>query len=345
MRSWKLHHVVCTHAHRLIVWFARSNSDVKLKSGSRRPRHHSPPARLQPGRHPPPPLTPVFATRNHAFNRYPSLIFREHEKLGSVFRLVTKDTDREDELLFPLSALTPPPPPGRSHLPPTWASSLPEVRVSTAEAVALPELVRSGALTPGQGAAAVEMFREEDPVVFAACRVAGAAAAAAASGGSGGIGGGGSLGDGGGGSRNRGWSNEAKNSFASMLKLVLYARDGERGGVVEQARGESDGFDLGMVAGRGEGSNGGDEEGVWGRAERFLGGDDSYARPEVGARGEEEETKSRDSLQVPETFQLDTIALADVALVTGKVKKTFFCSCLVCCFDSCVDRGSCRRRG
>lgn len=214
--------------------------------------------------------------------------------------------------------------------------------MSTAEAVVLPELVRSGALTPGQGAAAVEMIREEDPVVFAACRVAGAAAAtaaaaaaatpaaaaaataaaaAAAVGGSSG-GGGRSVAGGGGGSGTRGWSDEAKSSFASMLKLVLYGR--ERGGGVGQANG---GLGLGvMVAGcrgrqRGESAagGGGEEEAVWGRAERLLGGDELCGRREPGGGGEEE--TCRDSVRVPETFQSDTIALADVALVTGKVKS------------------------
>lgn len=247
-----------------------------------------------------------------------------------MFRLVTKDAGREDELLFPISALTPPPPPGRSNLSLTWASSLPELRVSTAEAVVVPELVRNGCLTPGQGAAVVEMIRAEDPVVFAACRVAGAAAATAAAA-AGGGGGGRSLASvtvsGGAGSRE--WSGEAKSSFASMLKIVLRDRE-RRGRAVGKARGEGHGLEVGMADGgvscqggklaAGKGADGRDgDEGVWGReGHQSFGGDDFCGRRE-GER--EEETKCRDSLEVPESFQSDAIALADAALVIGKVRK------------------------
>lgn len=63
----------------------------------------------------------------HRFSgpRYPGLIFRRDGEakpdLGKrnrvVFRVVTKDIDHPDELLFPLSALTPPPCVGSSNLP------------------------------------------------------------------------------------------------------------------------------------------------------------------------------------------------------------------------------------
>ncbi len=233
--------------------------------------------------------------------RYPNLLFREEERLrlGSVFRLVTKDADREDEGLFPVSALTPPPPRGGSRLPPTWASSLPELRVRTAEE-AVPELVRSGALSARQGAAAIEMIRAEDAVVFAACRVAGAGAGAAvASGGGGG---------GGGGPRGREWSGEAKSNFASILKVVL--RERERGGAGVETRRGREGLDLRPVTGGG----GSGEKGVWETAGRSCCGDG------LDGKGEGEE-KRRDSPEVPESFQSDAIALADVALVTGKVSQ------------------------
>lgn len=279
--------------------------------------------------------------------RYPSLIFQEEERLGRVFRIVTKEADREDELLFPISALTPPPPPGRSRLPSTWASSLPELRVRAVAAV-VPELVSTGALTPQQGATAAGMIRAEDPVVFAACRVAGAAAAAAtaaataatAAAGVAGItgslasmsvsGGGAAAaaaaaGDGrgrGGGGGRRGWSDEAKGSFASMLKIVL--RDRERGVAVGgEARGTSGGLGLGPTEGFGLAQRGGGPAasavelngGLWGRAGRLFDG--------VGAgRGlEEGERESGDLSEAQGSFQADALALADVALVTGKVRE------------------------
>ena len=262
--------------------------------------------------------------------RYPDLLFREEERprLGNVFRLVTKDADREDELLFPISALTPPPPPpprggvgggNGSRLPLTWASSLPELRVRTAEASAIPELVRGGALTAREGAAAIEMIRAEDPVVFAACRVAGAAAASGA-----GAGAGSSSG-----ARNREWSMEAKSSFASALKLVLRERERDSAAGVEAGRG-SEGLDLlrpvagGAAAGQGgepsaaaseAGGSRDGEKGAWGAAGRLFCGDGLDGRRHEGG-----EKRGRGSPRVPESFQSDAIALADVALVTGKVR-------------------------
>ncbi|CAM9969974.1 unnamed protein product, partial [Scytosiphon promiscuus] len=200
--------------------------------------------------------------------RYPNLIFREEERLGRVFRIVIKEADRQDELLFPISALTPPPPPGRSRLPSTWASSLPELRVRAVAAV-IPELVSTGALTPQQGAAAVEMIRTEDPVI---------------------------RGEGGSGGRGREWSVEAKGSFASMLKIVL--RDRERGTMVGEGRGASGDLGLGLTAG------------------------DGFARREGREREMKEgEGKSGDPPEAPGSFQTDALALADVALVTGKITK------------------------
>ncbi|CAN0417892.1 unnamed protein product, partial [Ectocarpus fasciculatus] len=159
--------------------------------------------------------------------RYPNLIFREEERLGRVFRVVTKDAASVDEVLFPISALTPPPSPGLSRLPPTWASSTPELRVGTAETVVVPELVSTGALTRQQGVLVVEMLRAEDPVVFAACRVAGAAAGISLSFST-------PVEE-----RRREWSGEAKRNFASMVKVVLRGKVG--GGDGGSSVGEADG--------------------------------------------------------------------------------------------------------
>ncbi|CAM9512453.1 unnamed protein product [Ectocarpus sp. 12 AP-2014] len=213
--------------------------------------------------------------------RYPNLIFRDEERLGHIFRIVTKDAASEDEVLFPISALTPPPSPGLSRLPPTWASSPPELRVSTAETVAVPELVSTGALTRQQGVLVVEMLRAEDPVVFAACRVAGAAGV--------------SLGSSTpAGERRREWSGEAKGNFASMVKVVLGGKvgRGDGGSSVGEANG---GMPRRGVKGRGRGRAWGEEE--------------------------EEQQRCRGSQEVPESFQMDALALADVALATGKISK------------------------
>ncbi|CBJ25612.1 hypothetical protein Esi_0003_0321 [Ectocarpus siliculosus] len=213
--------------------------------------------------------------------RYPNLIFREEERLGRVFRIVTKDAASEDEVLFPISALTPPPSPGLSRLPPTWASSPPELRVNTAETVAIPELVSTGALTRQQGVLVVERLRAEDPVVFAACRVAGAAGV--------------SLGSSTpAGERRREWSGEAKRSFASMVKVVLGGKVGRGDG--GSSVGEADG---GMPRRGGKGRG----------------------RRRAWAEEEEEQQLCRRSQEVPESFQVDALALADVALVTGKISK------------------------
>lgn len=227
-------------------------------------------------------------------SRYPDLIFREKERLGRVFRVVTKNAGREEEILFPLSALTPPPPPGRSDLPSAWASALPELRVATAETAVVPELVSTGVLTPQQGAVVVDMIRAEDPVVFAACRVAGAAAATAglALSTAAGRKGGGARRVGGGDSP--GWSRDAKICLGSMLEIVLSG-----------AHGVND-------TGAGTAAGAGAREGRWcsARGVGFGGGD-----------GCGEDDKGRGSREVPVWFQADAIALADVALVTGKVRQ------------------------
>lgn len=245
-----------------------------------------------------------------------------------------KDADREDEVLFPLSALTPPPPPGRSDLPATWASALPELRVATTAMVAIPELVSTGELTSQQGATVAEMIRAEDPVVFAACRVAGAAAAGslptatvtASVAGTGGAGAGRGLN---GGQKGRGtkespgWNREVRACLASMLGIVL--ADRERGRVV--GNGDDD-VHVRMVGGAGSirdmgrgataaggGDGGGEGERVCGSTRRDLLRDDFCGGGDGGDGG------GGGGGVVPQWFQSDAIALADVALVTGRVSR------------------------
>ena len=163
--------------------------------------------------------------------------------------------------------------------------------MAAAAVAAVPELVSSGALTPGQGAVVVEMIRAEDPVVFAACRVAGAAesdrlpataaaAAAATAGGAssnrgvsgsrkgrGGSGGGGRGGGGGGGGE---WGRCAQTSFASMVKVMLAAPG--RGGVVDRENGYSNvGVGDEAIMGVWEGEKGATTAPV-GTAGEYLGG-------------------------------------------------------------------------
>ncbi|CAN0355029.1 unnamed protein product, partial [Laminaria digitata] len=206
--------------------------------------------------------------------RYPGLLFPEEETFPRVFRIVTKDADDEDEIFFPISALTPPPPPGSSHLSAAWAPARPELGVAAATVAAVPELVSTGALTPQQGAAVAEMIRAEDPVVFAACRVAAAAALASPS-----------------------------SSSAAAAAAAAAAGSGGAGG----SRGVS-GSKKGWG---GSGGGGGDGGGGGGGGGRESGGCVWDRGAQLGFA----------SMGVPPSFQADVIALADIALVTGKINK------------------------
>ncbi|CAM9553514.1 unnamed protein product, partial [Ascophyllum nodosum] len=236
--------------------------------------------------------------------RYPDLIFREEARLGRVFGIATKDADHKEEVLYPVSALTPPPPPGCSDLPLCRASALPELSLAAAATTAIPELVSSGGLTPQQGVAVAGMISAEDPVIFAAFLVAGTAGAH----GRGDLGhaletcadanplGGESMVGGVG----RKWvRGDALRSLASMLEMVLADRARGRVRLGRRRPGAVDGVAPGTRC------------------------QDTSER-ETGAKGGGGEKKFHASPSVPEWFQADAIALADVALVTGKITKTTY---------------------
>lgn len=210
--------------------------------------------------------------------------------------------------------------------------------------VVIPQLVSTGALTPHEGAAVLDMIRAEDPVVFAACRVAGVVASE-------------NIapamltspndfaGDGGGRSRGgvwkgrtqtggerRGWSREAQISMASMLKIVLAHRENRRVG--DNASGVSnDGMANGATRRGWKGvegatsateSFGGVGGGLWDKtagsfiAETCGGGGDGSS--ESGCCGSSRGGTKSDAREVSECFQSDIIALADAALVTRNVR-------------------------
>ena len=273
---------------------------------------------------PPPELKP----------RYPDLIFREEARLGRVFGIATKDADHKEEVLYPVSALTPPPPPGCSDLPLCRASALPELSLAAAATTAIPELVSSGGLTPQQGVAVAGMISAEDPVIFAAFLVAGTAGAH----GRGDLGhaletcadanplGGESMVGGVG----RKWvRGDALRSLASMLEMVLADRARGRVRLGRRRPGAVDGVAPGT---RCQDTSSATAAVM---AKSFVAGDaPDRAAPnlcgyggdererETGAKGGGGEKKFHASPSVPEWFQADAIALADVALVTGKVRES-----------------------
>lgn len=298
-----------------------------------------------------------------------------------VFRVVAKDADHPEERLFPLSALTPPPPIGSSDL----SLSLPrDVKnrhqtIGTAaesspggadlhftrprsalgsarpgsclalfrnwnlDAVVVPELVSIGALSLEDGRTVSAMIKEEDPAIISAFRVAAASVTAAATtitaasattaaadvcttaggdidfkwhsekafatatrgdcGVGKGAGRGGSQGDGAEGLGTVGaWmSSHVRDRLVYMIEVVL--------GELRRRKGAADRstYDIG------------------GRVDNY--GGNVYAREPGNERGHEGSffgdgyTGYRASAHVvvPEMFQADVIALADVALVTGKV--------------------------
>lgn len=203
----------------------------------------------------------------------------------------------------------------------------------------IPELVSSGALTPQQGAAAMDMVRAEDPVVFAACRVAGAAAAGslappstvpasvAVN----------SVAPGRGGGRIRGGTGaspgrdrKTQSSLASILQTVLTNRQRNVSGENVSGKGAGGGRQVG---GGNEINAGGSETGpAWDRSEARASrhqceGDSGGGYSSVDAFAENRHIRDRTgdsggSVGVPEWFQADLLALADLALVTGKVRIT-----------------------
>lgn len=127
--------------------------------------------------------------------RYPGLVFPfEVREGGTVFRTVTKEADRPHEVLFPLSALTPPPSVGSNDLPEPQRTprrkgpAEPAATITPSsflrmgksiplserelDTMVIPALVAGGSLSSEEGRSLTAMVRNEDPVVFAACRVA-----------------------------------------------------------------------------------------------------------------------------------------------------------------------------
>ena len=164
--------------------------------------------------------------------------------------------------------------------------------------------------------------------------------------------GGGSGGGGGDGSGGWEWNQDAQISFASMVKTMLADR-GEKGGLVggggvysnagmgdaammgvwEKEEGTTVAAAAGAVGGCVGGAGGGgarvssEKEPTRGRRPRDLrsgdfrgeagGGDKKFG---ADGRGTGDDRPS-DTREIPPSFQADVIALADIALVTGKVSS------------------------
>lgn len=205
-----------------------------------------------------------------------------------MFRIVTKEADRESEILYPISALTPPPPPGCSDLPPRWEIGPASVS-SASTLIILPELlVSSGALTRQQGKIIAKLVSAEDPVVFAAFRVAGVTAVEGGHDSSLGAYPGGAFNDG-----MWGWNSEVLRSLSSVLKAVVADRETGRVGHCAERCAVGEKKAMGWAGRR---------------------------QSNYGKGGERGGGKWNAAALVPYGFQADVITLADVALVTGKVR-------------------------